>query len=136
MDLIWLFVIGGCVVIYELFNNTSFVKKYDFFLRTYYNSICNENTIKSVMVFCLVFYFVIRLGVQLEDYYVYMNAPEPCANSGASSSGGGYGNPNPNHKPSDYSKLGSTSANKEDENRGESIPPYPGKDTLTSDSFR
>jgi hypothetical protein len=88
------------------------------------------------MLFCLVFYFVITLGVQLEDYYVYMNAPEPSANSGASSSGGGYGNPNPNHKPNDYSKLGSTSPNKEDEDRGENLAPYPGKDTLTSDSFR
>ena len=137
MDLICLFVIGGCVVIYELFNNNTFnVNKNDFIFRRYYNSICDENTVKSVMVFGMVFYFIFRFGVQWEDYYIYMNSLEANANNGASSNRGGDGNANPNPKPRDYSKLASTSANKEDENRGDSVSQFLGKDKLASDSFR
>jgi hypothetical protein len=147
MDFIWLFVIGGCVVIYELFNNnnnnTFIVKKNDFIFRTYYNSICDENTVKSVMLFLMVFYFSIRLGIPMQDYYVFMSGQSTGSGFLAlimNPSGGGDGNPNPNPnpRPSDSSNLAATTvrANKEDENRGESVAQSLGKDKLTSDSFR
>lgn len=137
INLMRLFVIGASVVIYELFNNTFIVKPQGYIFSRYYKSIYDEDTLKSVMVFCTAFYFIIRLGINIEDYYVFMNSLESSGNGGASSSGGGNGNPNPNHKPSDYSKFGSTSisTNQGDEN-SESVSQYRGKDTLTSNSFR
>lgn len=67
------FVIGGILVINELFDVFN-VKKPYFFSRVFCQSISNETTLISIIVFVTFFYSIFILLMPMDNYYVFMNA--------------------------------------------------------------
>lgn len=113
---IYLFFVGSCVVIYEIFNKTLSIKEGGFFYRVYYSALYKGNIEQSVAVFVFVTLLIFRLGITWDNYYVFMNRERLSWNEGSTGgqpSGGNNGNGNGNGNTGNAY----ISANPEEDNR-------------------